>query len=93
MSDDVSPLSTINLTDMPDLTQTTPPQPSRSHVTVPATTGASTIRQAVFEEFCMGSSFMTNYGKNLVFKLFSPAVQQGSNCSELNGKRALAKNN
>ena len=57
------------------------------------TTGSSTIRHAVFDETYKESSSMTNYAKNLVFKLFSPAELQGSNCSGLKGKRALEKDN
>ena len=79
MSDDVSPVSTISLADFPDLTQTT--------------TGPSTIRHAVFDKTFKESSSMTNYAKNLVFKLFSPAELQGSNCSGLKGKRPWKKDN
>ena len=79
MSDDVSPVSTINLADSPDLTQTT--------------TGTSAIRHAVFDEIFKESLSMTKYAKNLVFKLFSPAELQGSNCSGLKGKRPLKKDN
>ena len=79
MSDDVSPVSTINLADSPDLTQTT--------------TGTSAIRHAVFNEIFKESSSMTKYAKNLVFKLFSPAELQGSNCSGLKGKRPWKKDN
>ncbi len=80
-------LTTINLAEcsLPGMLQITPsPPPSTSPL-------INDIRTAIFEETYKESSSMSNFAKNLVFKLFNSQELQGSNCSGMKGKKSLEK--
>jgi hypothetical protein len=80
-------LTTINLAEcsLPGMLQITPSSPPSTSPLI------NDIRPAIFEETYKESSSMSNFAKNLVFKLFNSQELQGSNCSGMKGKKSLEK--